>query len=476
MYRSTLLLSLPAGLLAVGLLGCVTTEEGSLNSAMETRGFQAKQEIVPDFGALIPETGQEGRDLITFDALERVSTGVPWPRGLAFVDDELIVLARGRHRNAGGVDHGIEDFTGSLFRVNLDLAEPVVVGELASIGVKQNARILTGPSPEVFNLPDTAKNPFDDGLMDRPYCTLVYDEQSQNLIICGYSGVDLPGRKFRKNATDSVHRFDMRLNQWFPVEMHDADSVPFDELGYVVSDEYYPHHDVSRNAAPHGWINGPDGCLVVGDFLYVAAKDNHRLVQYDWAEVIADGSTTYPESRPVLGARVRVSSPMGVKEMDVAGPSALTLRDGYMYVGYRTASVVLRFPLQENGDFVQPADGGLPVGELIAAFEPWDAERGRSANLIDLTFGPDGRLFASTASEGKIWCIGQPDPARPFYGNDQTDRQPTAPPALRLADLTGKPSRTGNIQFDDEGRLYICSGNYDSDSTVLAGVIYRASN
>ena len=29
--------------------------------------------------------------------LERISTAVPWPRGLAYVDGELIVLARGRH-------------------------------------------------------------------------------------------------------------------------------------------------------------------------------------------------------------------------------------------------------------------------------------------------------------------------------------------------------------------------------------------
>ena len=85
-------------------------------------GYASRGEVVPDFGALVPEQTTCGESVSV--RLERVSAGVPWPRGLALVDGEILVLARGRHRRAGGVDHSIEDFTGTIFRIDPEVAEP----------------------------------------------------------------------------------------------------------------------------------------------------------------------------------------------------------------------------------------------------------------------------------------------------------------------------------------------------------------
>ena len=60
--------------------------------------------------------------------LERISTAVPWPRGLVFTDGKLFALARGRHRRAGGPDPAIEDMAGALFTVDPSISEPVVIG------------------------------------------------------------------------------------------------------------------------------------------------------------------------------------------------------------------------------------------------------------------------------------------------------------------------------------------------------------
>ena len=65
--------------------------------------YPAKQEQVRDFGRLVPE--HEVIDVPSDGVvLERVTTAVPWGRGMAIIDRELIVLSRGRHRGEGGVD------------------------------------------------------------------------------------------------------------------------------------------------------------------------------------------------------------------------------------------------------------------------------------------------------------------------------------------------------------------------------------
>ncbi|MEX1025202.1 MAG: hypothetical protein WD226_09010 [Planctomycetota bacterium] len=457
-----------SALLLVGLLGLVAcTAPAQREPALVGVPYEAKGEVVVDFGALVP-AAEGAREQATPVRLERVSAGVPWPRGVVSVDGEIIVLARGRHRNAGGVDHSIEDFTGCLFRIDPDIAEPVIPGALASPRVAANAALLVRADPSVFQLPDVTKAPIDDVLMSRPYCTLIFDPVSRNLIVCGYSGVDLPAKRFRKNATDAIFRYDLRTERWHTVEQHDASVVPPEELGYAVSNVHYPHHDPALNAAPHGWLNGPNGGCVVGEFLYAAAKDNHVVVQYDLTAIREDPDAGCPPSRVVLDSMVELSSPRGSALTELLGPSAIAVQDDFLYVGYRTSSVVVRFPLAPNGDLVQPL-----AAQLVAVFEPWDSEKQRSANLIDLAFDSRGELFVSCSRPGTIWKVGKPDPERPFYGDSRGERPLKAPPYADLTLLTGKPTSCGNLHFDARDRLYLCAGSYDTESDRIAGVIYR---
>ncbi|MFQ5505603.1 MAG: hypothetical protein ACE5F1_12515 [Planctomycetota bacterium] len=459
--------------LAAVLLGGLGACFVQRNESETTVPYAAKAERVPDFAALASGRTRAGeassRRAASRILLERVTAGVPWPRGLAWVDGRLLVLARGRHRRAGGIDPRIPDQCGTLLIVDPDVAEPVVAGKPASDKVRRNAKLLAPPQGPPFQLYDGRDDPSSDTRLDRPYCTLIYDPGSRNLILCGYSGVDLPGARFRKNATDSIHRYDLRSKRWYAVEMHDASVVPPEKLGYVVPNQYYPHHDPLASPPPHGWLNGPDGGCVAGRFLYCVGKDNHSVVQYDLKEIDADPDAGPPESRLVLGPRVRVRHPGGEEEMELLGPSAAAVFGRYLYLGYRTSSVVVRLRIDAEGRILEPA-----VGELIAVFEPWDAERKRSANLIDIAFNGSGELFVSCAKEGRIWRVGRPDPERVFNGNDQGARPTSAAPYIDLRRYTGKKTGCGNILFDDRDRLYICVGNYDAGPT-LAGAVYRAT-
>jgi hypothetical protein len=402
--------------------------------------------------------------------VERVTAGVPWPRGLAFVDGTLVVLARGRHRNAGGIDPAVPDRCGTLLAVDPRIAEPVIAGEPASERCRENAVVFAEPDASVFQLYDRDTPLIDNVAIDRPYCTLVYDARSRNLFVCGFSGVDMPGALFRKNAADSIHRFDLRTNRWYPVELHAHAVVPAAALSQVVPNQYYPHHDPQDHAPPHGWLNGPDACGVAGDFLYAAGKDNHVVAQYELTEIRARPDAAPPRSRPALGPRVKIRLPDRTeKTIEALGPSALAAHGGHLYVGYRTSSIVLRFAIDDRGDLVAPA-----IGELVAVFEPWDPEGKRSADLIDIAFNSKGELFVSCAKRARIWNTGVPDPTAPFLGDDRSGRSTTAPPWIDAAELTGSKAGVGNLLFDDRDRLYFCVGNYDHGKT-LAGAVYRAT-
>ncbi len=398
--------------------------------------------------------------------LQRVSTAVPWPRGLVFMGDELIVLARGRHRSAGGPDPAVEDMAGTLFRVDPDLVEPVVAGVVPSDAVRANGEVFVQPTAPPFKLWDRSLVPARrDTSMDRPYCTLAYDAATSNFFICGFSGADLPDNTFRKNATDSVLRYDLRSALWSVVDVHRGELVSDDELGPWVPNDTYPHHDPAANPAPHGWLNGPDGAVVVGRWLYVVAKDNNRLVRYDLGGVAEDPLSGPPIARPEFEDRIEVRAPDGsLQSLDVHGHSALDAFGGYLYVGFRTTSQIVRFALDREGALQRPL-----VGELVARFDPYDPVTGRSHDLMDIAFNSRGELFVSTARIGSVWNIGVPDPRRPFDGRTGTTQQPY----VNLRELTGNPrAKTGNITFDGQDRLYMCSGNYDAGNEI-AGVIYR---
>lgn len=388
--------------------------------------------------------------------LERVTTAVPWPRGLAFLDDgRLIVLARGRHRRSGGVDASVEDRAGCLFVVEPALAEPFVAGRAPSPAVADNAALLAAPSAPPFHPWDRVTPPAADTRMDRPYCTLAWDAASQNLFVCAYSGVDRADGRFRKNATDALLRYDLRTSRWHVVEQHRPDAVPAAALTDVVSSAYYPHHDPAAAAPPHGWLNGPDGCAVAGDVLYAVAKDNSLLVRYDLRALRDDPGAPPPASQVVLGDTVD----LGGQATHVEGHSAVAAREGWLYVGFRTTSQVIRLRLDAAGDVVRPI-----AAELVAQFAPRDATSGRSDDLVDLAFGPDGTLYVATARLGRVWRVGRPEPARPFVARERA-------PWLDLRALTGDASATcGNITVDARGRVYVCAGGYDG-----GGVVYRVS-
>jgi len=401
--------------------------------------------------------------------LERVSTAVPWPRGLRFHDGRLIVVARGVHRSAGGPDPAIEDRAGTLFVVDPDVGEPVVPGEPAGRAVRENGRVLAEPTEPPFRLWNRTEPSTADTHTDRPYCMLVFDEASRNFFLCGYSGIDLPGdAKFRKNATDSVLRYDLRDGRWHVVESHDPDVVPASDLGLAVPNRYYPHHDPSANPPPHGLLNGPCGAIVVGRYLYVGAKDNTALAQYVLDAIRDDPGAGPPPGRLLFhraSPEEDVYVPVeGHGETYVEGTCALAVRDGYLYVAFRTTSQILRFPLTGDGDLVRPLEG-----QLVAQFAPYDPERGGgSANIYDLTFDAQGRLYVSPAYMGAVYRF-VPDPGRVFDPRDEG-----VEPYVDLRALTGNPrARTGNIALDDEGNLYIASGNKDVLEGDVRGAIYR---
>ena len=400
--------------------------------------------------------------------LERVTTAVPWPRGLVVVNGDLIVLARGRHRRAGGPSPAVEDMAGTLFRVRTDVFEVVVPGRIAGQAVRDNAEVMVHPTEPAFRFWNRSLVPASrDTRMDRPYCTLAWDELTGNYFICGFSGVDMTDGTFRKNATDSVLRYDTRIDEWLVVDRHEPEGVSEDQLGPWISNDTYPHHDPVENAAPHGWLNGPDGATVVGRWLYVAAKDNSRLVRYDLSAVADDPRAGPPGGEVALGEWVDVRQADGLTATRIRGHSAVEASDGYLYVGFRTTSQVVRFPLADDGRLAQPV-----IGEVVALFDPYDPQTGTSHDLMDMAFNSRGELFVSTARAGAVWRIGVPDAAAPFDGRAGVEAEPE--PWLDLRALTGNPrGRTGNITFDAEDRLYVCSGNYDSGADT-AGVIYRA--
>ena len=166
------------------------------------------REQVPDFGRLVPEhevTGTAPDHVV----LERVTTAVPWGRGMTLVDGDLIVLSRGRHRGEGGVDRDLVDSAGTLWRVDVSARERVVPGAWAGDAVRTNATVYARPTSPPFHIYRHDAPPEDNVLMARPYCALAFDEASRNLFVCAYSGAELP-TGFRKHATDAVYRYDLR--------------------------------------------------------------------------------------------------------------------------------------------------------------------------------------------------------------------------------------------------------------------------
>jgi hypothetical protein len=399
--------------------------------------------------------------------LERLDGGIPWPRGIAFVEDKFVVLARGRHRNAGGAAADFEDFAGTLFWVDPDIYETYEPGAAPSERILGNQRVLAAPDPEIVHLYDRTLQPLEDMLMNRPYCALAYDAVSQNLFMGAFAGVDLgeaPG--FRKNATDAIYRYDLRTGRWGVVELHRDDVVPLEARTHVIPNQYYPHHDPAQNPAPHGWLNGTNSMTIVGNWLYASGKDNHTLARYDLSEIRRDPNAGPPRSEYVLGERVRARVLGEEQDLLLQGHSGLGSDGKWLYLGTRTNSVVVRFPVTPEGDLVQPV-----VGELIAEFEPWSDEDRRSADLWELEVDPKGRLLVANSRAGRVWRF-TPDPMHPFDGNDRRTDPPTVNrPYIDLPALTGIPrARVSNMAFDAQGRLVFCATMREAHTNRAGGV------
>lgn len=368
--------------------------------------------------ALVATRG-EGPALV----IERVSTAVPYPRGLALADGKLYVLARGRAREAGGVDPRLDDRAGTIFEVDPAIAEPLAAGP--SEAVRKNGKAFAEPTSPPFRLLDRSlADPTQDRATDRPYCTLRHDAATRSFYVCAFSGIDKAGGGFSKNASDALLRYDLRTRRW---------------------------HEVERG----GWLEGPDNCLVVGPWLYAVAKDNSRLVRYDLGPVAADPEAR-PEGRLVLGDRFAVRG-RGTEQH--LGHSALARHGRHLYVAFRTSSTIVRIALDDAGLPVEPV-----VAELVARFEPFDPRTGRSANLTDMAFDSKGRLHVISAAPARVYRFSPSDGVF-----DGTRERPWAD----LAALTGNPRmKSENVLVDERDRVYVTSGDaYGADP--IGGAIYR---
>jgi hypothetical protein len=439
--------------------------------ANEPTRYPATEAEQPGIAVATPQKAQALPPL----ELERVSSLVPWPRGIAWVDDKLIVVARGRHRNYGGPAPEILDQEATLFEIDPFVREPYVKGEAASAVTIANGRVLAEPDPAVIHLYDRSRPTIENEEMNRPFCTLVYDAPSRNVIFCAYSGVDLSGKDggptFRKNATDALFRYDLRTKRWGVVEKHDPAVVPKDELKAFIANQYYPHHDVATNAPPHGWLNGPNGCAVVGRYVYAVGKDNHTLARYDLEPVRRDPNAGAPPSEFVVGEEIDIRVGGEIVRYRLKGHSAVTSDAKHLYLAFRTANVVVRFPIDSEGAVVKPI-----VGELIAEFEPYTEATGRGADVWDMVTNAQGELFVSASREGRIWRF-TPDPAVPFDGNDKR-QDPVTPnkPWIDIRAATGNPKATiSNLTFGPDGDMYFCMTMPEADRPH-AGVIMRATS
>lgn len=385
-------------------------------------------------------------------ALDRVTTKVPFPRGLVLHKGTLYVLCRGRVRDYGGVTASINDQAGTLYQVDPAISEPATTDPIGE-SVRDNGTIRAEPDSKVFRLWDRAAvPPSSDRLTDRPYCALRFHEPTQSFYLCAFSGVDLDGksgRSFSKNLSDALLRYDLRTSKWYEVERHDSHAGG-----------NYPHHDPAHAKPPHGWLNGPDNCLAVGNWLYAVAKDNNRLVRYDLRPLIANPEAGAPASEFVLGEHVATESH---GPLQLQGHSALAYRDGWLYLGTRTSGHVVRLAMGTDGEPRRPI-----VTQLLARFAPYDPATRKSANLTDMDLGADGACYAVSASPAKIYRF-VPDPARVFDA-----RGDGVSPWADLAKMAGNPKmKSENLLCAPDGSIYVTSGDSYAFHQGSGGVVWR---
>lgn len=180
--------------------------------------------------------------------LERISTAIPWPRGIVVVgvpdskNERVFILGRGAHRGQGGPNNiNLDKGAGCIFEIDQQISEPVVPEQYAGSAVASNLIEYVSPTTPPFKLwqPNSSPPPFDK-YCDRPYAGMAFGEISSNFFVCAYSGVDIEDPpNFIKNATDAVFRFDQRTKLWSVVEQHDDTGEG--GLGDRLDTSNYPH-------------------------------------------------------------------------------------------------------------------------------------------------------------------------------------------------------------------------------------------
>ncbi len=385
--------------------------------------------------------------------LERVSTIAPFPRGLAMVDGKLFVLCRGRVRGAGGVSAAIEDQAGTIYKINPNIAEPAE-NPMVSDAVRLNGEVLTRPTSPPFLLWDRSSLPPErDRHTDRPYCTLRWHEATRSFYLCAFSGIDKKRTPedpvaFSKNRTDGLLRYDLRTEEWYEVERHDP------KAGAA-----YPHHDPANAPSPHGFLNGPDNCLPLGKWLYAVGKDNSVLVRYDLSSLEKNPEGGPPPGEMVLGDRVQLTDGT---DLDFRGHSTLAFHGGWLYVGSRTTSQIIRLALDSDFTPIRPIRA-----ELIARFEPFDARTGSSANITDMCFDHAGWLYVISAQPARVYRF-HPNPHAVFNARDEGEQ-----PWADLAALTHNPRMKGENVLWHGGWLYVTSGDGYDYQEGASGTVYR---
>lgn len=389
---------------------------------------------------------------LTGNEVSRVTTISPFPRGLAMVDDQLYVLSRGRVRGAGGVTADIADHAGSIFLVDPSIGQPVSEDQVSE-EVRENGEVFAEPTDPPFNLWDVSANPPEsDRETDRPYAGLRWHEQTSSFYICAFSGVDKPrsgpGRSFSKNLTDAILRYDTRTENWSEVERHNI------EAGGI-----YPHHAPVHAEPPHGWLNGPNNLLPVGNWLYAVGKDNSILARYDIRPYVQDPEAGPAESEFVLGSYVETTN---AGEIDFLGHSALAYRDGWLYIGSRTSSHIIRMRMDETGESQRPFEI-----ELVAKFQPYDHSTSKSADVTDLAFDEAGRLYVVSAKPSRVYRF-TPDPDQLFNAANGN-----AEPWKDFSQLTNNPTMKSENVLVHENMLYITSGDGYDYQQGASGTVYR---
>jgi len=388
----------------------------------------------------------------TLDDLQRVTTVVPYPRGLQVIDGELYVLARGRVRGAGGVSAEVNDQAGTLYIVNPNVTEPAAT-EQPGDAVRNNGRVFALPTDPPFKLwRRDADPPESDRDTDRPYCTLRWHEPTKSFYLCAFSGIDMPRRpgkpSFSKNLTDAMLRYDTRINAWREVDRHDP------KAGWQ-----YPHHDPAKNNPPHGWLRGANNCLPLGRWLYGVGKDNSVLIRYDLKPLETNPEAPAPESQLVLDEKITLTTGETVK---LFGHSALAYHDRWLYIATRTSSVIFRIPMNEDMTPVTPIRA-----EIVAYFDPWDREANTSADLTDMDIDEQGRLYVISAKPSRVFRF-TPDPAHPFDG-----RKGKSPAWADLAGMTDNPKMKSENVLVWNGHAYVTSGDGYGYQKGADGAVYR---